>query len=40
VALHSAGKTAAAKATLERTLAAHPDAADVRAALASFTNDR
>jgi len=38
--LHSAGKTAAAKATLERTLAAHPDAADVRAALASFTNDR
>jgi Tfp pilus assembly protein PilF len=40
VALHSAGKTDAAKATLQRALAAHPDAADVRAALASFTNGR
>jgi Tfp pilus assembly protein PilF len=40
VALHSAGKTDAAKATLERALAAHPDDADVRAALASFTNGR
>jgi len=37
VALQSVGKIAAAKATLARALAAHPDDADVRAALASVT---
>jgi Flp pilus assembly protein TadD len=39
VALHSAGKVEAAKSTLEKVLALHPDDAVVRAALASFTKD-
>jgi Flp pilus assembly protein TadD len=39
VALHSAGKVDAAKATLEKELARHPDDDVVRAALASFTKD-
>ena len=39
VALQSVGKIAAAKATLTKALAAHPDNADVRAALASVTKD-
>jgi tetratricopeptide (TPR) repeat protein len=39
VALHSAGKVDAAKSTLEKVLALHPDDAVVRAALASFTKD-
>jgi tetratricopeptide (TPR) repeat protein len=39
VALQSVGKIAAAKATLAKALAAHPDDADVRAALDSVTKD-
>jgi predicted CXXCH cytochrome family protein len=39
VALQSVGKIAAAKATLAKALAAHPDDADVRTALASVTKD-
>ena len=39
VALHSAGKVDAAKATLAKVLARHPDDEAVRAALASFTKD-
>jgi predicted CXXCH cytochrome family protein len=39
VALQSVGKIAAAKATLAKALAAHPDDTDVRAALASVTKD-
>jgi Tfp pilus assembly protein PilF len=39
VALQSVGKIAAAKATLAKALAAHPDDADVRAALDSVSKD-
>jgi len=40
VALHSTGKADAAKATFEKALAAHPDDANVRAALTSLTKER
>ena len=40
VALHSAGRTDVAKATLEKALAVHPGDANVQAPLASFTDDR
>ena len=39
LALQSAGRVAAARAALEKALAAHPDDVNVRAALASFTKD-
>jgi len=39
VALHLVGQAAAAKETLDKVLAAHPDDANVRAALASFMKD-
>ena len=40
VALHSGGHVDAAIDTLEKTLTAHPDDINVRAALASFKQSR
>jgi Flp pilus assembly protein TadD len=40
VALHSTGNLNAAKTTLEKALALHPDDMDVRAALANITKER